>query len=219
MEVFDLKHIEELFISILEYLAKETNEDITKSYFYGPLVSTLRTREAMKKYFDKGMRDIAHVKHMIRGKIILDAGCGNGFTSVLLSLLGADKVIAVDNWSESIKMIKYIARFAQLKNIEAIHGDVARLNLKEKSLDGIFCIEALSHIMDYNRFLDMAINAVREKGFFMVQDGNNGRSPFTRYKNYYFWNVLENKPGPGVVCGHSKDISFLQMRKKIIEDK
>ncbi len=79
----------------------------------------------------------------IRGKKVLDAGCGSGFFLFDYLFYGAD-VTGVD---QSEKSIQFIREQADLLGFHPtlIAGDLETVHLEENSFDYIFCIYVLQH--------------------------------------------------------------------------
>ena len=78
--------------------------------------------------------------------LVLDAGCGEGFYSMVFSNLYGCKVFAVDN-------DEYILDSAKswnegFKNIEFKKGDLTKIEFPENCFDKAVCTEVLEHIVD-----------------------------------------------------------------------
>jgi len=210
----NLNDVEKKFLSIL-YKLKSQIKEIERFDSYKYCKDILTNEKIMRRYFNYLVHYTSYVK--LKGKVIIDAGCGSGIFSVLLSLLSAEKVYAVDYIADCIEMTKFVVSIADLNNIEVIHSDIGELNQAEKSVDGIFCIEAISHIRDYKSFLDIASRVCKERGFLVIIDSNNGASPIIRRKNFKIWDIFENYSGQTAIFGHQKsDNCYLDMRAEII---
>ncbi|NOY81867.1 MAG: methyltransferase domain-containing protein [Kiritimatiellaeota bacterium] len=84
----------------------------------------------------------------IRGKVILDAGCGMGRFSLVCHELGAAMVLAVDA-GEAVEAARENAR--DFPRVHVIQGDINRLPLKrgdQARIDFIFSIGVLHHLDD-----------------------------------------------------------------------
>jgi len=179
----------------------------------------LGTEAARKRYFDYQFALTRYVADRIPEAVLVDAGCGVGCLSVLLSLLGAKKVYAVDYLAEQVEQARYVVRASGSRNIDVVQADVSLLDLPPASVDGIFSIEAISHYRDYLGFLRKAADIVRPGGFLLISDGNNGASPFVRTRVRKIWDVFENLPEPIELYGHSKnELCYVRMRKRIIRE-
>ena len=97
-----------------------------------------------------------------KGKLVLDAGCGNGGYSKMVADY-AKKVVALDKYSiESAR--KNVKNY---KNIEFIKGDIESFKRKEK-FDAIFCVGVLHHLKDPKKgFLNLLSN-LKTGGFINI---------------------------------------------------
>lgn len=213
------KHnVESKLLSILDSLKHPQNASIKDFTSFRFVRKALRSKRAMQRFYDLMINDVRHVKQRIEDKALIDAGCGCGMFSVLLSLLGARKVLAVDYVSDCVAMTQTIVRLANIHNIEVIHSDVAKIQLPEQSIDGIFSIEGLSHYRNHKAFLAMASRMLKDEGFLFIRDGNNKASPFVRKRNFRIWYLYENYPDPITICGFEKNRGcYLDKRKEIIK--
>lgn len=219
MEMMDIAKAESRFLSLLELLSQPENQYIKEFQSYRFVKKILANKSMMLKYIDLKTSDIRYVKKFIKGKTLIDAGCGSGSFSILLSLLGAKKVFAVDYVADSVEMTRAFANIANIKNITAIHSDIGKLDLPNDSIDGIFSIEAISHYQNCNSFFSMASKVLKDNGFLFIRDGNNKLSRYIRKRNYRIWDVFENYRDPITLFGYEKKgACYLDMRKKIIKD-
>ena len=218
----NLKSVEVRFLSILESLKKKEDGYIKKLDSYKYIKKDLISKSLKLKCFDTAIRDISYVKNSIEGNTIIDAGCGSGSFSVILSLLGAKRVYAVDYIDNCIEMTKFMLNIAHIDNVEVIHSDIGKLDLPENSVDGIFSIEGISHYRNYELFLNMASKVLKKGGFLLIRDGNNGASLLIKKRNFKIWDIFENYPmdAGNSIFGHSQQVDtyYLDMRRKIIEN-
>jgi ubiquinone/menaquinone biosynthesis C-methylase UbiE len=75
---------------------------------------------------------------LIRGKVVLDAGCGSGRYSAALAKLGAAKVVAVDFGDDGLALAHKLAEGAGVTNIEFRKGDLRELPFDDASFDFVF---------------------------------------------------------------------------------
>ena len=90
----------------------------------------------------------------LKGKEVLDLGCGTGLISCALAL-EAKKVVGIDFSAASIEKAKKLAKKFKLKNISFEEGDLFNLRIK-KQFDNVFCIGVLHHTQDaYEGFFSL----------------------------------------------------------------
>jgi 2-polyprenyl-3-methyl-5-hydroxy-6-metoxy-1,4-benzoquinol methylase len=207
------------FVSILKRLKQNLNDDILKLEAFDLYVKNiLESEEAMLKVFNSGLHSIRYVMGSIKGKVLLDGGCGAGTFAVILSLLGAKKVYAVDFLPDCVELTNYIVTIAEIDNIEVIQSDISELDLPQASVDGIFSNEAISHYRNYRTFFSMAARTLNEGGFLAVSDSNNKASKSIRNYTQSIWDVYEDSPTGTTVPDHAKgELCYKDMRKAIIE--
>lgn len=86
----------------------------------------------------------------VKGKTILDLGCGNGSISLLMWYLGA-KVHSVDITKQALNSTRNLNKINKNTapfNPRLCMGDATELPLKTEAFDIVFCIETLEHIQD-----------------------------------------------------------------------
>ena len=76
-------------------------------------------------------------------------------------------------------------------------------------------IEALSHYLDYQRFLAEAHRVLRRGGKLLVVDGNNGLNPSTRRYCNRIWALHERD----IVNGGSRSLASVPKRQRIIHER
>ena len=185
------------------------------AYVY--IKDSLSSESLIVKLFYAKLNDIRYVRNYIRDQVIIDAGCGAGSLSLLLGLLGAKHVYAVDFLPDCIELTKDIIEIAGLKNVTVMQCDIAELDLPEKSVDGILSIEAISHYRNPDAFLGKASSLIKTGGFLVISDGNNAASRKIKKMTFEIWDVFENYPKATTIFGHSKsEKCYLDNRKEII---
>jgi 2-polyprenyl-3-methyl-5-hydroxy-6-metoxy-1,4-benzoquinol methylase len=214
-----IREAESRFIELLNQLNEPVNRNLQKYQGFMYLRPALTSVHTMKKYFDSKMSDIRYVIDSIEGNEIYDAGCGSGSFSILLSYLGAKKVIAVDFLDDAIVMTKKLVELAGIKNVEVVKGDIAEILKQKRRVDGIFSIEAISHYRNYKAFLRGAAECLGPGCFLVIRDGNNAASKSIRSKTYEIWDHFERNTFQCTIHGHQKgDGCYLKMREAIIKE-
>ena len=99
------------------------------------------------KLYDEEFRD--YLKPLtgehLRGKIVLDAGCGNGrFISPAVSF--NPKVLIAFDLSEAVDVAYENSK--SYRNVHVIQGDIYNPPFKKNSFDFVYCIAVLHHLPD-----------------------------------------------------------------------
>ena len=103
----------------------------------------------------------------VRGRRILDLGCGSGRNAIVLARQGA-KVIAVDGSVEQLARARANAESAEVK-IELHEADLADLAfVTTASVDAVLCTGALIYADDQNRVFRQVHRILRSDAPFVV---------------------------------------------------
>lgn len=87
-----------------------------------------------------------HLLGDLRGKTVLDLGCGDGLNTVILAALGAS-VIGVDISEENLAVAAARARENNVaSDMRLIHGDISQLPIQEGSIDRVLGAAILHHV-------------------------------------------------------------------------
>lgn len=112
---------------------------------------------------------------------ILEAGCGTG--RWLKSLSGFNKdLFGIDY---SMNMLKLANKSYEKVNL--VNADATNFPFREKSFDMIFCINAIHHFPDKEKFFNNAQNALRKTGILCIY----GVDPFID-SNWYVYDYFDN---------------------------
>lgn len=113
---------------------------------------------------------------LVRGKSVLDLGCGTGYGSFLLSNLGkAETVLGVDISKESVD---YALTHYKNKRIDFQVGDVEQLkNIKPSSVDIIVSFELIEHINNQEKVIEEIKRVMRSTGKCLISTPNKYTYP------------------------------------------
>lgn len=103
----------------------------------------------------------------IKGKEVLDLGCGSGTYSIRLARKGA-KVAAIDYMPDQIKLAKKLNKH---RNITYLLGNARDLNLDDSTFDLVFSNMVVPDIANpaiLKRFFQEAYRVLKPKGYFIV---------------------------------------------------
>ncbi len=140
--------------------------------------------ESRKKHLHHGRssRNILDSKNVLtkiglkKGDILLDAGCGDGYLSIAASKIVGDegKVYAVDNYEESIAILKKRIQREGIVNIEAIVADITKkIPLKDEIIDICLMVNVMHGFVANNEVeeaMGEIARVIKEGGAFSVVD-------------------------------------------------
>ena len=95
---------------------------------------------------------------LCRGLETLDAGCGQGYGTVLLSSAGA-RVVGLERDASAIargRLRRWVA------------GDLQQLPFRPGSFDRVVAFEVLEHLQDPERFLDQVVRCLSPRGLLLI---------------------------------------------------
>lgn len=139
--------------------------------------STTMERESVDLLRNRIPDDI--VDSHVRGKRVLDMGCGSGRYTLALASLGAN-VTGVDFKEQSFSRA---VELAKAKNLPAtfVQADVLELPFPDESFDFVFCNGVLHHTQNMDRGLDEYVRVMRKGGSgFLYLYGTGGAFWHTR---------------------------------------
>jgi 2-polyprenyl-3-methyl-5-hydroxy-6-metoxy-1,4-benzoquinol methylase len=105
---------------------------------------------------------------LVRGRTVLDAGCGTGYGSEILARAGAKKVIGVDLADSVIAA----ARRSVESGPEFHVGDVRRLTFGDGHFDVVICFEMIEHVEEQDSVLDELSRVLRKDGVLAISSPN-----------------------------------------------
>lgn len=159
-----------------------------------------------------------------KDKMVLDFGCGLGLNSIVFSILGAKKVIALDDNKEYIETVKKLANLLSISygNIEPVFSKNGLSLFNDRTFDVIIMQEVVSH-MSQNILTDVLYDVYRVlsiDGNFLIEDSNNKlQLPFlSEMKSRKNTRIIAER---GEVSNHQLGIkeSYREMRENIIRSR
>lgn len=152
-----------------------------KSYLEGSLMPQAKF---LQESYTLAVNRYQWVKRYAKNKVVLDAGCGSGYGADGLIRSGAKKVYGVDINSESIK---YCQEHHQQENLEFSIGDLAKLDLPDKSFDLIVAFEVIEHVKDCPKVISEFYRLLKPGGKLILSTPNKKiYSPGTKKSFYPF---------------------------------
>ena len=105
----------------------------------------------------------------LRGKRVLDVGCGIGDLSFMLAKRGAE-VIGIDLDPQKVKRANAIANKWHFSGLTFLAADVTQLDsMNLGQFDAIFCVALLEHIRDDVALLRIMQHMLRPGGIFVLE--------------------------------------------------
>ena len=98
----------------------------------------------------------------IKGKRVLDMGCGSGRYSIALAAVGAKKVMAIDSQNKSYALAKEYCRANDIP-VEFQQGNILCSPFKDDEFDFVFC-NRLHHTGSINQGLDELYRILNKSG-------------------------------------------------------
>jgi SAM-dependent methyltransferase len=156
----------------------------------------------------------------VENRDVLDAGSGFGVGANLLAQWGARRVYAVELQRRMIESHAcMLARdFAHVHNVHPIRADVGALPIGDRTIDVLVSVEAISHYLNVEAFLDACARVLRPRGALLISDANNGANPRIRARTEEIWNRWENGPH-GRIEDHEIRETFSQRRARLIRSR
>lgn len=124
-----------------------------------------------------------HAEHVARyrffseyakDKNVLDAGCGFGYGSVILSN-NAKKVVGID---KSIQTLKHSTEKYYSGNINYAASDVTCTPFENKTFDTIYAFEVIEHIKNDDDFLSEMTRLLKDDGYIFISTPNKKLSGY-----------------------------------------
>jgi O-antigen biosynthesis protein len=110
----------------------------------------------------------AVVLEAVKGKVVLDVACGEGYGSSLLADV-AGFVYGVDISKEAISHASLTYRRSNLK---FIHGSVLKLDFADDSFDAIVSYETIEHLAEQEKMLSEIRRVLRPDGILIISSPN-----------------------------------------------
>lgn len=170
---------------------KKPLDRITEAYF----------GELGEAFSEKVRTRIHWVCENAKGETILDVGCSQGITSILLGREGK-KVIGVDLLKEAIEYANEMLS----KEEEATKGFVEfksanfmQMDFDNQVFDSIIFGEVLEHVTDPERFLKKAFSLLNDNGSIIITLPFGINDYFDHKKTYYLMDLLNFSSEVGII--------------------
>jgi len=130
--------------------------------------------------YEEHMDRYRFAEDYVKGKTVLDAGCGVGYGTHHLSRY-AERIIGVDKSEEAIK---YAKEHYKAENLIFVVGDCTHLPIFDaESFDVIVSFEVIEHVRNYIAFLSEMHRLLKKDGIFICSTPDKNR--FTTRDPYH----------------------------------
>lgn len=140
--------------------------------------------EAPPKFYAEHLKAYEFARDFVKGKKVLEVGCGDGYGSAYLAKTAA-QVTGLDYEKDVISQAK---NKYSCKNLSFTDGDATRLQFADKSFDAACSFQVIEHIPEDNlpQYLSEIRRVLKDDGIFYVSTLNlehSIKSPLTYQKN------------------------------------
>ncbi len=119
----------------------------------------------------------------VNGKKVLDAACGVGYGSKILSEAGAFEVHGVDISNETITYAKQ--KYSQ-KSIQFHAMDISRLNFPDHNFHYVISYETIEHIKNYKQVIREFARVLKDSGTLIISTPNVEAHSVNEKNPYHF---------------------------------
>ncbi len=129
------------------------------------------------------------IRELIKDKSVLDAACGEGYGSKILSEY-AGEVIGLDISGDTIERAQ--STYADVTNLKFIQGSIVQLPLEDDSVDVVVSFETIEHVTEdiQNNFL-MEVDRVLKKDGLLIMSTPNKKIYSDLYNYHNEFHVKE----------------------------
>ncbi len=104
----------------------------------------------------------------VKGKRVLDAGCGSGVFSLIFAQEEASSVVGIDISQESLQAVRRLKESFRVLPLELIRNDVSSLCFKDESFDVVWAWGTVHHTTDPDRGLSELLRVLRPGGSILL---------------------------------------------------
>lgn len=101
----------------------------------------------------------------VKGKVVLDVACGEGYGSSMLAAHAA-QVIGVDVSEQAVAHAR--DRYSHLPNVEFKVGDATRLDLPAAHVDVVVSFETIEHLGAHDQMLAEIVRVLKPRGLLIL---------------------------------------------------
>ncbi|GAI39071.1 unnamed protein product, partial [marine sediment metagenome] len=112
--------------------------------------------------------EIFYSREEVRGKSVLDAGCGTGIFSIIFSNKGAGKVTGIDISEGSLETARSLKEKFRLHNTEFQKQDMLHLPFENESFDIVWAWGTVHHTTDPFKAIEELIRVLKREGSLLL---------------------------------------------------
>jgi 2-polyprenyl-6-hydroxyphenyl methylase / 3-demethylubiquinone-9 3-methyltransferase len=155
---------------------------LRKSYPDNHWLKSPDPEEALQAYLEQQSKEYSRVKNAfiqqlagdLRGKRVLDYGCGGGYFTVHAALAGASQVVAVDAEENILRTARYFARTHGVEHLcTFLRSDSFPDWSRRTRVDVIVLKDVIEHVPDDQALLNAAAAALAPSGKLVLSTQNS----------------------------------------------
>ena len=128
------------------------------------------------KRFVWGLKYVCKLGRLTNSRI-LDIGCGFGWDALTVSMLGNNRVVALDILPSVIEGLRECVKSLEMSgakfDITPMVGDICHTELEPESFDAVCSFEAIEHVHDLGSMFDKCASLLRPGGRLVVMNDSN----------------------------------------------
>lgn len=104
----------------------------------------------------------------VKGKKVLDAGCGTGIFSIIFARNGASEVVGIDISEGSLSTGQKLKESSGLPNVSFRKGDMLSLSFPDESFDIVWAWGTVHHTTDPFKAIEELIRVLKKRGSILL---------------------------------------------------
>ena len=155
----------------------------------------------------------------VKGRELLDIGCGFGVYTILFTLFEAKRVFGADHNQEKFDLFSKILSMIDppIENVTLSLQDGHQLNFEDGRFSRIFIKDVISHVRSLDTFFDELSRLLSDGGRLLITDENNSLELLGRKARREKWNAHEWKGIAGEeLRADDPPLTYREMRREDI---